>query len=252
MPLFTVLLSRILFREKQTKSIYLSLVPIITGVLIASLTEFHFDMIGLVSALISTAGFSLQHIFSKRVLKRTGIHQFQLLATLGRLSLLMFSPIWFLVDGRRLITVIFSFFNIIHFLLSFSFEYLQTHPELHDPTTVIWLLAIDGFLNFSQNIIAFSILNLVTPLTYAVANATKRIAIIAVSILILRNPVSPTNVFGMLLAIIGVLLYNRAKYLENRHKSLLPTTVIKSDSNSNHLPATNGISSASNNAEFVL
>jgi len=219
MPLFTVVLSRVLFGEKQTKSVYLSLVPIILGVVVASLTEFHFDMLGLISALVSTAGFSLQHIFSKRVLKRTGIHQFQLLATLARLSLLMFLPFWLIVDARRLVSA---------------------HVEVLDPTAVMLLLFVDGFLNFCQNIIAFSILKIVSPLTYAVANASKRIAVIGVSILLLRNPVSIYNLLGMITAVGGVLLYNRAKHLSQR-KTELPIVVKgTNDSNYNYLP---GISS---------
>jgi solute carrier family 35 protein E1 len=88
---------------------------------------------------------------------------------------------------------------------------------------VIALLFTDGVLNWLQNILAFSVLSLVTPLTYAVASASKRIFVIAISLFLLGNPVTWLNIVGMLTAIIGVLCYNRAKFFSRVHKTSLPS-----------------------------
>ncbi|CAF4322013.1 unnamed protein product, partial [Adineta steineri] len=95
MPLFTVILSRLILREKQSLSVYFSLLPIIIGVIIATVTEISFNMVGLISALLSTFGFSLQNIYSKKSLKDISIHHFALLALLAKLSWCLFVPFWF-------------------------------------------------------------------------------------------------------------------------------------------------------------
>lgn len=100
-----------------------------------------------------------------------------------------------------------------------------THGSAYLSSNIIGLLFLDGVLNWFQNIIAFSVLSIVTPLTYAVASASKRIFVIAVTLLVLGNPVTWLNVFGMTLAIIGVLCYNKAKYdqrLEKESQTALP------------------------------
>ncbi|CAF2598699.1 unnamed protein product [Rotaria sp. Silwood2] len=99
MPLFTVILSRLILREKQSFPVYFSLVPIIVGVIIATVTEISFNFVGLISALLSTFGFSLQNIYSKKSLKDISIHHFALLALLAKISWCLFVPFWFFYDG---------------------------------------------------------------------------------------------------------------------------------------------------------
>ena len=58
---------------------------------------------------------------------------------------------------------------------------------------------------------AFLALSSVHPVTHAVANTIKRVAVIVVSVLYFRNPLTLTGATGSTIAIIGVLLYSLAK-----------------------------------------
>lgn len=122
-------------------------------------------------------------------MKETPIHHLRLLYILAKHALIMFIPYWAYQDLPSII-------------------YGEKNSTI-DGWAIGSLLFMDGLCNFLQNVIAFTMLSLVTPLTYSVCNASKRIAVISCSILLLKNPVTWTNIFGMSLAIFGVFYYNK-------------------------------------------
>ena len=67
MPIFTVILSKLFLNQTHSMLAYLSLLPIMGGVIICSITEIEFNLVGLLSALFSTFIFAVQNIFSKKV-----------------------------------------------------------------------------------------------------------------------------------------------------------------------------------------
>ena len=176
------------------------MIPIVFGVTVATITELSFDIIGLSFALLSTFVYALNNIYAKKVLKDIpSLHHLSLLLILSKFSLLFLTPIWVYSD----------FSSILKYEDSINQE-------------IIGFLILDGFLTFLQNLIAFTILSLVSPLTYSVCNSSKRIAIIVVSLITLKNPITIPNIFGMSFAVFGVMLYNKAKYDQNISKHKLP------------------------------
>ncbi|XP_050342908.1 solute carrier family 35 member E1 homolog [Nymphalis io] len=188
-PLWTAGLAWVLFGERQSAGVQGALVLIAAGVAVASATEMHFDALGLGAALAAAALLSLQHLYSKRVMRDTGVHHLRLLQTLSAMALVLLVPAWLGLEALAL------------------GEAAPARGWAYAGS----LLVLDGALAWLQAVAAFSVLWRVSPLAYAVASAAKRAAVVAASLLLLRNPAPPLNLAGMALALLGVLAYNRAK-----------------------------------------
>ena len=94
MPIWVLLLGRCIWGERQPMRIYCSVIPIFVGIGMATISEINFDLLGTLSAFVSTIGFALQGLYTKKALRDLSIHQHLLLQYLSIYGLLMMFPLW--------------------------------------------------------------------------------------------------------------------------------------------------------------
>lgn len=67
-PAFTALLSAIMLRSRESPAVYISLIPVIVGIMIASGAEPMFNISGFAAALLATAGRALKSVLQGMML----------------------------------------------------------------------------------------------------------------------------------------------------------------------------------------
>ncbi|KAI5863530.1 TPT-domain-containing protein [Durotheca rogersii] len=213
-PLFTVFAYRFIFDIRYPRTTYFSLIPLTLGVMLACSSNHTFkgEILGIVCALLATIIFVTQNIFSKRLFneaakaeadgqaaKSRKLDKLNLLCYSSGLAFLLTSPIWFWSEGIGLIK---------DFYHDGSLD-ISSQPDTFDHGRLALEFLFNGTFHFGQNILAFILLSLVSPVTYSVASLIKRVWVIVVAILWFRNPTTPIQAVGIALTFLGLYLYDR-------------------------------------------
>ncbi|KAG0251235.1 suppressor of loss of ypt1 [Mortierella polycephala] len=234
-PVFTVVFYRIILGTTYNRAVYISLVPLTAGVMLACRLSLEFNnLVGLVCALASTLVFVTQNVFTKRILFSTKAKQQQQQALgglgnkeatreddteeeigssnaqkLDKINILFYSstmaamcmiPIWLYAEGLGLM-----------FPDESAAYSHMTSGHGSGFWAVSWLLFLNGVSHFFQNIFAFSVLALTSPVTYSIASLIKRIVVIVASIVYFHQTLGMTQWTGVCLTFWGLWLYNSAK-----------------------------------------
>jgi solute carrier family 35 protein E1 len=214
-PLFTVLAYRFLFRIQYARATYLSLVPLTLGVMLACSAGFSTDFYGILCAFGAALVFVSQNIFSKKLFNETSsmelegqssrsrkLDKLNLLCYCSGLAFILTAPIWFLSEGYPL---------IVDFLLDGAIDLSGKKGALdHGPLLLEFIF--NGIFHFAQNILAFVLLSMISPVSYSVASLIKRVFVISVAIIWFGNPTTPLQAFGIGLTFIGLYLYDRTSH----------------------------------------
>ncbi|KAL9029483.1 MAG: hypothetical protein Q9196_002283 [Gyalolechia fulgens] len=215
-PLFTVLAYRFVFHIRYATSTYLSLIPLTLGVVLACSVEFSGNIFGILCAFGGAIIFVTQNIFSKKLFNEAArveaegplppsasqhqhhqkLDKLNLLCYCSGMAFLLTFPLWLWTEGLPILS---------------SPILLTPFPEApaHKTTNLPLEFFFNGIFHFGQNILAFILLSMVSPVTYSVASLIKRVFVIVVAIIWFGNRTTPVQAAGIFLTFIGLYLYDR-------------------------------------------
>eukprot|EP00897_Mesotaenium_endlicherianum_P008689 jgi/Mesen1/7849/ME000042S07293 len=191
-PACTVLLSSLVWRKKFHTLIYLSLLPVVGGMILSSITELSFQWVGFTAALASCFITSTGVILADLLL--SGKYKFDSINTVYHmvpysLQLLVIPALLF--EGRGVAT------------------WLQTTPSLAVPLAAI---VLSGMLAFGLNFSLYAVIKVTSAVTFCVVGNFKVAVAVLCSWLVFRNPMSLLSVLGCGITIGGCTYYG---YLQN-------------------------------------
>ncbi|CAO2819067.1 unnamed protein product [Amaranthus hypochondriacus] len=201
-PFFSVLLSAVFLGENPTPWVVLSLLPIVGGVALASVTEASFNWAGFWSAMASNVTNQSRNVLSKKVMvkKEESMDNITLFSIITLMSFVILAPVTVFMEG-----------------VTFTPTYLEAAGLNVQQVYVRSLLAGLCFHAYQQ--VSYMILQKVSPVTHSVGNCVKRVVVITSSVLFFKTPVSPINALGTGIALAGVFLYSRVKSIKAKPKA---------------------------------
>ncbi|XP_061953692.1 phosphoenolpyruvate/phosphate translocator 1, chloroplastic-like [Populus nigra] len=201
-PFFSVVLSAMFLGEMPTLWVVGSLLPIVGGVALASVTEASFNWAGFWSAMASNLTNQSRNVLSKKVMVKNeeSMDNITLFSIITIMSLVLLAPVTIFMEGVK-----------------FTPAYLQSAGLNVKQVYTRSLIAALCFHAYQQ--VSYMILQRVSPVTHSVGNCVKRVVVIVSSVIFFKTPVSPINSLGTGVALAGVFLYSRVKRIKPKPKT---------------------------------
>ncbi|XVF50326.1 hypothetical protein PTKIN_Ptkin04bG0087800 [Pterospermum kingtungense] len=202
-PFFSVVLSAMFLGELPTLWVVTSLIPIVGGVALASVTEASFNWAGFWTAMASNLTNQSRNVLSKKVMvkKEDSMDNITLFSIITIMSFFLLAPVAIFMEGVK-----------------FTPAYMQSAGLNVKEVVVRSLLTALCFHAYQQ--VSYMILQRVSPVTHSVGNCVKRVVVIVSSVLFFKTPVSPINSLGTGIALAGVFLYSRVKRIKPKAKAV--------------------------------
>jgi len=195
-PVFTCGLSALLLGSTVSMPVVLSLIPIVAGVALASVSELSFTWLSFGGAILSNVAFAARNIFSRVSMdkpKGENMTPENLFGVLTVMSFLYALPLALIMEGGKVAST------------------WGAAVAVTPASKIIRYTIETGLYFYLYNEVAMSALARVHPVTHAVANTLKRVVILVACVLFFGTPLTPMSTAGSAVAIIGSYFYSLAK-----------------------------------------
>jgi len=185
--------------------VYLTLLPIVGGVGLASLKELSFTWLAFGSAMLSNVSSAFRGIVAKKAMSKPqgeNMTESNLYGVLTIMSFCVLLPFSLLVESPAKIAKVWAAANAG----GISSGYIAFN------------LLMSGVCYYLYNETAFLALGRVNAVTHAIANTVKRIVIILASVVIFKTQLTPLGIAGSGIAVFVAFLYAIAKQKSGKKK----------------------------------
>lgn len=191
-PATTVFLQWLVWRKEFDIRIWASLVPIVGGILLTSITELSFNTFGFCAALFGCLATSTKTILAESLLHGYKFDSINTVYYMAPFATMILAGPALILEGAGVML------------------WFQTHTDIL-PSLIIILGS--GLLAFCLNFSIFYVIHSTTAVTFNVAGNLKVAVAVTCSWLIFRNPISVMNAVGCGVTLVGCTFYGYVRHL---------------------------------------
>ncbi|XP_047974211.1 probable sugar phosphate/phosphate translocator At1g12500 [Salvia hispanica] len=191
-PFFTAIFAFLITCHKESAEVYLALVPVVLGIVLASNSEPLFHLFGFLMCVGSTAGRALKSVVQGLLLTSEGekLHSMNLLLYMAPMAAAILLPFTLYIEGNVLAITV---------------------QKGREDGFMVFLLIANATVAYLVNLTNFLVTKYTSALTLQVLGNAKAAVAAVVSVLIFRNPVTVMGMMGFAITIMGVILYSEAR-----------------------------------------
>ena len=225
-PVWACLLSGLLLRERVSRRVWMSLVPIVGGVGLASAQELRFVWAAFIASVGSDVALALRNVLSKKSMDRPQAKN--MTPANGFYLFTILSCVWCLPIALGLEWT------------SAVAAWKAAAPTKAAGLSLLGLIAQGGLYFTAYSEVQFKALDQISPITHAVGNTMRRVVIMLVCIAVFGTPVSVLGGIGSAIAIVGSYLYAMAKTAEAQKAKAAKAAKAAAGSTSEEVTSTAG------------